>query len=292
VIGAGFVTSWVRRQKALRRRFNPYVAGTPVFDPALFFGRDESTRAALAIVEEGSLVVTGERRIGKTSFLHHLRRALAKATCDRRFVPVAVDLEGVPEEGFFSALRVDLHDALTPDRPRPVPPASGSGESEFAADVERVIGAIRGGPGTRVTLALIVDEADGLAAYSSRFDESLRRTLATFTGDVVALLAMSSVRESWRGEGGLLGGLLEQIELSAFTRGEAHALVTRPVAGVFDYEPEAVERILELSSRRPYRIQKLCMHAVNHMLEAGRTTVGTVDVEAARAVVPASGGRP
>jgi hypothetical protein len=57
-------------------------------------------------------------------------------------------------------------------------------------------------------------------------------------------------------------------------------LVKRPVAGVFRYEALAVERILELSSLRPYLIQRLCLHAVNRMLDDGRTTVRLADVGA------------
>jgi hypothetical protein len=44
-----------------------------------------------------------------------------------------------------------------------------------------------------------------------------------------------------------------------------------------------VEKILELSGQKPYLVQKLCIHAVNHMLEEGRTTIRVSDVEAARA---------
>jgi hypothetical protein len=41
--------------------------------------------------------------------------------------------------------------------------------------------------------------------------------------------------------------------------------------------------VLDLSQRRPYLVQKLCVHAVNHMLEAGRGTIRREDVDAARA---------
>ena len=43
-----------------------------------------------------------------------------------------------------------------------------------------------------------------------------------------------------------------------------------------------MERILEASALKPYLIQKLCIHAVNHMLEEGRTTIRVADVEVAR----------
>jgi hypothetical protein len=46
-----------------------------------------------------------------------------------------------------------------------------------------------------------------------------------------------------------------------------------------------VEAVLTQSRLRPYLIQKLCIHAVNRMLEAGRAVVTTADVEAAREAV-------
>ena len=59
--------------------------------------------------------------------------------------------------------------------------------------------------------------------------------------------------------------------------------------GVFRFETEAVERILELSRLRPYLVQKFCVHAVNRMLEDGRSTVSREDVEAARGAVEVDG---
>jgi hypothetical protein len=63
-------------------------------------------------------------------------------------------------------------------------------------------------------------------------------------------------------------------------------LVERPVAGVFRYEPSAVEPILTLACGRPYLIQRLCLHAVNRMLDEGRTTIRLADVDAATGSEP------
>jgi hypothetical protein len=70
------------------------------------------------------------------------------------------------------------------------------------------------------------------------------------------------------------------VELSAFTREEAEDLIKTPVESFFRYEPAATSRILELSRLRPYLVQKFCIHAVNRMLEQGRTTITRDDVEA------------
>ena len=55
--------------------------------------------------------------------------------------------------------------------------------------------------------------------------------------------------------------------------------------GVFRFAPEAVEAILDHSALKPYVIQKFCIHAVNRMLEEGRSTITATDVEAVRSTV-------
>jgi predicted AAA+ superfamily ATPase len=42
----------------------------------MFFGRQKLLARILNVLHHNSLMITGERRIGKTSFLHHLKRAL------------------------------------------------------------------------------------------------------------------------------------------------------------------------------------------------------------------------
>src|SRR6185436_5392304 len=64
-----------RRKHRLRRerKFNPYVAGGPIFDEELFYGREPLIQRILQTVQNNSLLLHGERRIGKTSLLHQLQ---------------------------------------------------------------------------------------------------------------------------------------------------------------------------------------------------------------------------
>ena len=73
----GVLLAQARRRAGLRRRrFNPYVAGAPVLDERLFFGRQPLVDRILQTVHNNSLLLYGERRIGKTSIQHHLKRRL------------------------------------------------------------------------------------------------------------------------------------------------------------------------------------------------------------------------
>ena len=93
----------------------------------------------------------------------------------------------------------------------------------------------------------------------------------------------------WTSEGSPWYNFFDEIELTAFTREEAEALIREPVEGVFRFQPEAVESIVAGSHLKPYVIQKFCIHAVNRMLEQGRTTVSAADVEAVRDAVQFEG---
>lgn len=50
MIGLGFLSRRGRRQRALRYRFNPYIAGAPVFDDHMFFGRKNLTARVLDLL--------------------------------------------------------------------------------------------------------------------------------------------------------------------------------------------------------------------------------------------------
>jgi len=93
------------------------------------------------------------------------------------------------------------------------------------------------------------------------------------------------IKRIWTSEGSPWYNFFDEVEISAFSREEAESLIREPVQSVFRWEPEAVERILELSTLKPYLIQKFCIHSVNRMLEDGRTTIGAEDVQAVRDTV-------
>jgi len=90
-----------RRRQFMKRRFNPYIAGAPVLDTKMFFGREQLIERVLQTIHNNSLLLYGERRIGKTSLQHHLRRRLLQLDDpDYEFFPVYVDLQGTPESQF------------------------------------------------------------------------------------------------------------------------------------------------------------------------------------------------
>lgn len=289
LVGLGWGTQQVRRRRARRRRFNPYIAGAPVLDDDMFYGREKLTARMLSTLHRNSLMITGERRIGKTTFLHHLKHVLAADEAGEwRFFPVFVDLQGVPEQSFFHALMAETVDALdlspaTRQALRFTPQPEGYDARNFSHDLQQVIAELRTRTARKVKLALLIDEVDVLNEYSESVNQRLRGIfMKSFSENLVAVMSGVGIRRRWKSEASPWYNFFDEIELLPFSREEAEALVREPVAGVFRWKPEAVERVLELSQLRPYLVQKLCVHAVNQMLEAGRSTIRREDVDAAR----------
>lgn len=98
-----------RRRQMLRRRFNPYIAGAPILEQKRFFGRQQLLDYVLRRIHNNSILIYGERRIGKTSFQHRLKKILAALDDpDCKFFPVFIDLQGTPQEKFFSTMAAEM----------------------------------------------------------------------------------------------------------------------------------------------------------------------------------------
>ena len=287
LLGLGFAAQRFRRRQALKRRFNPYIAGAPVMDDAMFFGRQKLLTRLLNVLHHNSLMITGERRIGKTTFLYHLRRVLTEDEgSEYRFFPVLIDLQGVPETQFFPALISDILEGLgaspaTREAVRFRPGVERYDGRDFSHDVQIVLAELKARTDRKVKLALLIDEVDVLNEYSESVNQRLRSIfMKTFSESLVAVMSGVGIKRAWKSEVSPWYNFFDEVELQAFTREEAEELIKTPVEDVFRYEPAAIERILELSRLKPYLVQKFCIHAVNRMLEQGRTTITREDVEA------------
>ena len=68
----------------------------------MVFGRDPLFKRILSVLHQNSLLLHGERRIGKTTVLLQLELRLHAADdAEYRFRPVYIDLQGIEEASFF-----------------------------------------------------------------------------------------------------------------------------------------------------------------------------------------------
>ena len=274
-----------KKRRLLERRFNPYTAGSPVLDEKLFFGRQQLIERILQTLHNNSLLLHGERRIGKTTLQHQLKRRLeALEDPEYAFFPVYIDLQGTPEEQFFATVGEEIFEELEevlgglssrlhPDQPYTF--------RDLVADLRAVLKRLRRRTDKRLRLVLLIDEVDELNAYDPRINQKLRSLfMKSFAEDLVAVVSGVAIKREWEREGSPWYNFFEEIDVGPLDREAARRLIEKPIQGLFRVDEDAAERIIELAEGRPYRIQHLCMLLVNHMYEAGRRRIEIDDVEA------------
>ena len=193
-----------RRRQLMKRRFNPYIAGAPVLDTEMFFGREQLIERILQTIHNNSLLLYGERRIGKTSLQHHLRRRLQQLDDPMyEFFPVYVDLQGTPESQFFATLAEDvfheLESLLGGMQPGEGLAAEADyGYRELVADLRRVLKVLEKKYSKQVKLVLLIDEVDELNAYDPRINQRLRSLfMKSFAENLVAVVSGVEIRKQW-----------------------------------------------------------------------------------------------
>jgi tetratricopeptide (TPR) repeat protein len=276
-----------RRRQLMKRRFNPYIAGAPVLDTEMFFGREQLIERILQTIHNNSLLLYGERRIGKTSLQHHLRRRLQQLDDPMYdFFPVYVDLQGTPESQFFATLAEDVFHELEPllggMRPgEDLDPKSEYGYRELVADLRRVLKVLEKGSSKQIKLVLLIDEVDELNAYDPRINQRLRSLfMKSFAENLVAVVSGVEIRKQWDKEGSPWYNFFEEIEVTPIGRDDVVELITKPIGGVFKIDQAVIDRIIELTDRKPYHVQRLCIALVNRMYEQGTRQITTADVDA------------
>lgn len=278
-----------RRRRRLERKFNPYVAGRPILDEELFYGREPLVQRILQTVHNNSLLLHGERRIGKTSLLHQVQRRLeALDDPEYKFYPVYIDLQGTPEEKFFATLADQIFEASQPlveetERELALSRAAYS-HHDLVRELHGLLRRLAERTPKKIKLVLLIDEVDELNEYDPRVSQSLRSLfMKRFAENLAAVVAGVRIRKEWEKEGSPWYNFFEEIEVDAIDPEAARRLVLEPVRGTFRFEAGAAERIVELTGGKPFQIQRRCLALVQRLHEQGRRTITVADVEALEA---------
>lgn len=289
-----------RQREALARSFNPYISGEPIREPDMFFGREELLQRIFNALHQNSIMIHGERRMGKTTLLYQLADLLHQADDPEWvFVPVYVDLEGTPEERFFyqlmdaicNTLQSFLKQQTVHLRVSTAAPEKYT-DRDFTADLRELLERLKDMTAPRkLRMILLMDEMDVISNYNTLVQQQFRRilmsSLATNLGAVVAGVHIS---KDWDRLESPWYNLFNEISLEPFTPEEARSLLIEPVRGIYEWEPAAVEFVIRQAAGRPHRLQQYALEAVNRMLAAGRLQITRADVEAAHEAVERSYG--
>ncbi len=284
---------WHMRQQAVERRFNPYIAGSPIRSSDMFYGRNELLQNAEAGLAHNSLMIYGERRIGKTSLLYQMLEDLRQLQDDKfKFFPVFVDLEGTLEPVFFHHLMEGLLDALHDDL-ADFPAAEKLQYHRVADDVtytdrhmrrdlRQIVAYLKKRHARIPRIVFLLDEADILSTYSSLTQQQLRRILQdTFARNVGVVIAGVHISKAWDRVESPWYNMFVEVVVPPFNRYESELLMREPVYGFYEWQEEAVRFVWERSGGRPHRIQQIAREAVNLMLDEHRRRITLADVRRA-----------
>jgi tetratricopeptide (TPR) repeat protein len=267
---------------------NPYIAGAPVVESSMFFGREDVfnwiERSLAGKYVNHILVLHGQRRVGKTSVLKQIPNFLPK-----NYIQVFFDLQGRTStslDRFLWWLASEIVRTLKKERdidlPRP--------DRKAFEDTEYLIGEFL--PSLRLILGeqiliLTFDEFDTID--QPEIQESLAQPLIAYLRRLMEMDGLNFVFSI-----GSSGDKLENMQasytdffksalyrkISFLTRDDCHRLITKPVEGVIQYDRKAVERIIEITSGHPYFTQLMCHELFALCQKTGERQIRAEDVEA------------
>jgi ligand-binding sensor domain-containing protein len=284
------VTLWRRRQPPPlpKEYFNPYIVGKPVTGRNFVGRQDIFADLITALKGDNHLMIEGERRIGKTSLLYELAEAL-RQDGDYCFIPAYVQLQRVTEEKLFYAI---MREIARESRRRcgQLPslrceaPYDDYDTFDAEDDLLAIIEALKETTDLPLRVVILLDEGDRLRDFTEETHSHLRGWMgADIQKDVLILVwcGVSFDRAWHQRTSPWYNQFRSAIELLPLSPQEARTLITRPVEGTYEYEDEAIERILTLSQRKPFVIQLVCHECVKRLWQEQSGAIITLaDVEA------------
>jgi HEAT repeat protein len=278
----GIVTA--RAHGALQSAANPYIVGKPLAaDSTMFFGRAvemEYVERALAAGEDGSVVVlTGQRRTGKTSLLRRLAGRLAA-----HYRLAFIDVQGILVEnieGFFQELIRAV--ASSDDLGGMLSDGDSGHSSTYGPDLVREAAERSERP-----VVLLMDEFDDLnqkvesGRISPEVFPQLRKLVQHTRNLRLVLCGTHRLEEFGGGQWSFLLNLATYKRVGCFGRAEGEEVLRVPLERLgLVCEQSAVLRGLRLTGGHPYFLQLLGYRLVEGCLSSGRAAIWVDSVEEA-----------
>ena len=288
-IGGVFITKVVKYKIAIVNKYNPYIAGLPIRNREMFFGREQLMHRILNTIHNNSLMIHGPRRIGKTSLQHQIKQRLEETNDpEYAFIPVFIDLQGTSEQLFFATMMEEILESCKNRLPGQNQFRIQGGKAsysarDFSGDLRKALQILSAQTDKQVKLVLHIDEVDELNKYSEQVNQKLRSVfMKTFAENLVAIMSGSTIKKNWQSEGSPWYNFFEEIAVPPLQPDDARQLIRKPVTGIFYYDDAAVEKIVAYSEGKPYIIQRFCINVINRIIEQKRRKVTVADVEAVK----------
>ncbi len=272
---------------------NPYLIDKPLDSDTGFFGREEIIQEIERVMRyppHTSVILPGQRRIGKTSLLLALERRLPAPP----FFPIYFDLSG---QGLKSVGQVLHQMAVTAAKKADMsPPAARDFEGNPAAFHEKFLPDLYQAIGSERQPIFLLDEFKPIPTPEEELSErAAARALDVY---LYTLLTTQSYTDFIFTAGRRMPEITNVTEsgfqadltstISVLSMEQTRALIVQEgVKGIPQYEKDAIKRILDLTRGHPHLTQLVCHHLYNRAYERSRRKprVTADDVEAIIPVV-------
>jgi AAA ATPase domain len=278
---------------------NPYIVGRPVRpeDGRLFAGRREEFLAIEEKLQTGvGLVIYGQRRIGKSSILLHLRERLPHS-----LLPVYLNLQQLMANttgGFLRAVGAEiikqLRDKLdgrstgfsrNDSKIEAIPPEGGATNSlaralpspeEFAREpflsLNQLLDEIerRLAPGQRLLLSFDEFEELEQRVKAGKIEKEifayLRGVTQTGRGFTLLFAGLHTLEQMTREYWNPFFQSVQTVRIGYLSDSDARRLIIDPIdLFPLSYDEEAIDRIVAVTNSHPYLMQNVCHNLVNRL---------------------------
>ncbi len=243
---------------------NPYVFGPPIENKDKFYGREKFLQKIEEALHRSSVVIQGERRIGKTSLLRQLKHRLK-----RPGYPISLSMEQIMSESTFlrdlalGILRGSseyLFDMNEEQEKRIKQKDSAYGSHDLFDDLVWVIEKFKE-LDPQAMLVIMIDEIDQTNNWDPNLQQNLRGIFLQDTADVRLVLAgvrivdrvLDDKTSPWYNP-------CRHFVLEPLTEDECRELITAPAKG-FHYHEEALKHIMSMTQCKPHFVQMTCSFA-------------------------------
>jgi len=267
---------------------NPYITGRPIHEKDEFYGQEKIFNFIRDQLEQRSKIILlqGQRRIGKTSVLKLVPKFLEDLN---NFVFINPLLENKNAENtrkLFCYLATEITNYIKNDLKREFNDIS-SPENDDKQDIvhwfEKIFLAEVYSTFENKNIVLMLDEYDNL--YNAEINKQndnfyqkiyqiLNRNEKLFIIPVVGkgIEGLSGyLQDIFRGAATQRIGLLDEVS--------ARNLIIKPAKNILEYEPKAIEAIVELSANHPYFTQVLCDAVFSNARAENNPVVTSENVE-------------
>jgi hypothetical protein len=267
-------TAWERPARPFD---NPYIVGDPVYPPLLVGRRDVFDRIGevwSAKKNPDSIIIYGHRRMGKSSILRNLDQVAppgsvvvyADMAGETSFVGSTADLLLGLADRIYATVRRAYGEIAGPE-PDPETYAT---QARAQFQFNRLLEGVRQTLGGCI-LVLALDEFEAVerAVEESKIGHEIYQFLRAKTQEpwlALVLGGLHTLDEMSRDYQQPFYGSYENIPVSYLSDASAWHLITNPTEEFqLNYEPEAVQRIIDQTGGQPYLVQQICRDALDHL---------------------------